>query len=172
MNSVIEAILQRRSVRGFSDKNISDDDLYLIAKCGAYAPSAMNRQKWHFTIVHKAEHIKALAKVIGGVLGNDNYNFYCPNALIIVTAQRDYTYAKQDCGCALENIFLAAHSLGIGSVWINQLLGICDDKNVRAVLDTLGVPKDDVAVGTAALGYPMGEIRKADKDLSKIIVAD
>ena len=170
MNSVVEAILQRRSVRSFSEKDISDEDLYLIAKCGSYAPSALNRQKWHFIIVHNRESIGRLAKAIGEKLGQGGYNFYEPNALIIVTAARDYPFAKQDCSCALENIFLAAHSMGIGSVWINQLSEICDDKKIREVLDAIGVPKEDTAVGIAALGYPKGEIRKADKKSNTIII--
>lgn len=54
---------------------------------------------------------------------------------------------------ALENIFLAAHALGIGSVWINQLNGICDEPAVRAVLTKLKIPENHIVWGMAALGY-------------------
>ena len=61
----------------------------------------------------------------------------------------------------MENIFLAAHSLGIGSVWINQLQGICDDPKVRQILSILEIPADHVVYGMAALGY--GELPSDDK---------
>lgn len=173
MNPVIEAILQRRSVRAFSGKRIPDADLELIAKCAAYAPSALNRQKWHFTVLHSEKQINALAKVMRETLGlGDSYCFYGPDALIIASAPRDYSFAVQDCSCALENIFLAAHSLGIGSVWINQLsdAGACDNREIRKVLDSFGFPKDDVAVGMASLGYPAPDLPpRAAKNESVII---
>lgn len=57
-----------------------------------------------------------------------------------------------DCACALENIFLAATSLGIGSCWINQIGQNCDDPDVRALLTVLGVPENHKVYGCAALG--------------------
>lgn len=53
----------------------------------------------------------------------------------------------------MENIFLAAKSLGIGSCWINQLGQTCDDPDVRAFLTKLGVPESHKVYGCAALGY-------------------
>jgi nitroreductase len=50
-------------------------------------------------------------------------------------------------------MFLAAHSLGIGSVWINQLRDISDKESVRTIFRELGIPDSQVAFGTAALGY-------------------
>ena len=66
-----------------------------------------------------------------------------------------------DCACALENIFLAAWSMEVGSVWINQLKTICDEPDVREVLRSFGVPEDHVVLGTVALGYASGEIPAA-----------
>jgi nitroreductase len=77
----------------------------------------------------------------------------------------------EDNACALENIFLAAHSLGIGSVWINQLRHCCDEAEVRAILEEWGIPEDHVVYGIAALGYqdgePLGEVEK--KGVIKIV---
>lgn len=173
MNNVIEAILSRRSVREFTDRHISDDDLALIAKCAVNAPSARNQQKWHFTVVHDAKAISALSKAVGTTVGaGDGYCFYAPDALIIASAARDYAFGVQDCACALENIFLAAHALGIGSVWINQLCGTSDEKLIRKELDALGVPSNDVVYGVAALGYPAENLApRPNKDESKIIIS-
>lgn len=56
-----------------------------------------------------------------------------------------------------KTFFLAAHSLGIGSVWINQLQNICDEPLIRQVLEELAIPSDHVVYGLAALGYSDGE---------------
>lgn len=155
MNSVIDAILTRRSIRAFSDKRISDNDLKLIAKCAVYAPSALNRQLWHFTVLHDKKKIANLARVTAKAIGaGDSYCFYAPDALIIASAPRDSRFGREDCSCALQNIFLAAHSLGIGSVWINQLCDVSDEPEVRTALNALGVPSDHIVRGMAALGYP------------------
>ena len=63
------------------------------------------------------------------------------------------TWSREDNACALENAFLAAHSHGVGSVWINQMLEICDAPAIRALLDELGVPAGHTVYGMAALGY-------------------
>jgi len=170
MNSVIDALLTRRSVRAFSDKNISEEDLKLIAKCAVYAPCARNRQLWHFTIVNDGDRIARLASVTAKAIGADpSYNFYAPNALIVASAPRDSRFGREDCACALQNIFLAAHSLSIGSVWINQLCDCCDDPDVRAVLTELGVPEDDLVNGMAALGYPAAPVNQQTKNEDNII---
>ncbi|MBQ7500267.1 MAG: nitroreductase family protein [Clostridia bacterium] len=154
MNPVIENIMTRRSIRSFTDKKIPRRDLETIVKAGIYAPSAMNRQLWHFTVITSESAISALAAAIAKELGRDSgYNFYKPTAMIAVSCSDGTDYYREDCACALENIFLAAHSLGIGSVWINQLNGICDRPDIRKQLDALGIPSGNRVWGMAALGY-------------------
>jgi len=58
MNNVVNAILTRRSVRAFTDKQIRKEDLDVILKCASYAPSAMNTQNWHFTAIRDAAFIE------------------------------------------------------------------------------------------------------------------
>ena len=109
---------------------------------------------------------RELADAIGKELGRDGYDMYKPAALVIPSNLRDSKFGKEDDACALQNIFLAAYSYGVGSVWINQLNGICDHAPVRAMLTKLGIPEDHVVYGMAALGYadpeaPKGEFRRA-----------
>lgn len=72
-----------------------------------------------------------------------------------------------DCACALQNIFLAAKSLGIGSCWINQLGQTCDDPDVRAFLTQLGIPENHRVYGCAALGYAPTDAPVKDKKLAE-----
>ena len=170
MNSVIETILTRRSVRSFSDKAISSEDLSIIAKCAVYAPCARNRQLWNFAVINNRDTIARLAKATAKAIGADqSYNFYAPTALIIASAPRDYNFGREDCSCALQNIFLAAHSLSIGSVWINQLCDCYDHPEVRAILNEVGVPDDNAVHGMAALGYPAAPVTQQTKNENNII---
>lgn len=157
MNEVIKNLLTRRSVRSFTDRRIKREDLELILKAALYAPSGCNMQTWRFTAVTDREKIRALSELIGEKLGREDYDFYNPDVIILPSNERDSRWGVEDNACALENIFLAAHSLGIGSVWINQLRGLCDDPEIRKLLREWGIPDDHVVYGLAALGYAAEE---------------
>ncbi len=153
MNQTMEMILSRRSTRKFLEKPIPEEEIRQIVDAALHAPSAMGRQTWKFTVVMNREKIQELAAVMGKVLGRDGYDMYCPQVLIIPSNLETSPFGREDNACALENIFLAAHSMGIGSVWINQLQGICHDPQIRSVLKELQIPDDHVVYGMAALGY-------------------
>ena len=124
----------------------------------------MNRQLCRFTVVQNPAMIENLAAAIGQELNRgSNYNFYAPNVMLLVSNERSNPHGIEDCACALENIFLAAHALGIGSVWINQLKGICDAPAIRAVLNELRLPENHIVLGMAALGYPAEPPKEAVK---------
>lgn len=153
MNQTMETILTRRSIRSFEKKPIPEEDMKQIVDAALHAPSAMGRQTWKFTVVMNREKIQQLARAAGKVLGREDYDMYSPEVLIIPSNSKESRFGRDDNACAMENIFLAAHSLGIGSVWINQLHGICDEPAVREVLREFGIPDDHVVYGLAALGY-------------------
>lgn len=170
MSEMIDLIKTRRSIRKFAEKEIEKNDLEAIAECAVYAPSAMNRQTWQFTVVSKKQDIKRLAEAVRKALGRDEYNMYDPAALIICSNSDENPFGRDDCACAIQNIFLAAHSLGIGSVWINQVRQVDLDPEVRKVLTSLQIPEDHRIFGTAALGYSAGEgaVRITEKKLENI----
>lgn len=119
MNQTMETILTRRSIRSFQEKPIPEENMKQIVDAALHAPSAMGRQTWKFTVVMNREKIQKLAKAVGKVLGREDYDMYRPEALVIPSNEKDSRFGRDDNACAMENIFLAAHSLGIGSVWIN-----------------------------------------------------
>ncbi|MFI3227730.1 MAG: nitroreductase family protein [Clostridia bacterium] len=153
MNEVINNILTRRSVRSFSDTPISKADMETLIKAGLYAPSGMGRQTWKFTGILNASIIAELADTISKVLDRQNYNFYNAKSLILISNAKDSAWGRDDNACALQNIMLAANSMEIGSVWINQLKGICDHEEIRPILTKLGIPANHEIYGLAALGY-------------------
>ncbi len=167
-NPVIDAILSRRSTRAFEVKPIPKEDLEAIVTCGVWAPSAMNRQEWTFIVVNDRERIQNLAAVIGTALDRENYQMYSPEAAIIVGHKKGAQFGREDDGCAMENMFLAAHSLGIGSCWINQLQGICDVPEVRSQLSDLGLPEDYEVHGICILGYGAKETPAKERESTVI----
>lgn len=170
MNAVMEALLNRRSCRAFLQKPIPGEELDAILQAAIYAPSGMGLQTWQFTAVTDRDKINMLAEVVGSVLNREGYDMYRPEVIIIPSNDKDSRFGKEDNACALENIFLAAHSFGIGSVWINQLQGICDEPAVREVLTQLGVPQDHLVYGLAALGYPTKELPQNVTKNGKVVV--
>ena len=153
MNETMNTILTRRSIRKFSDKKVPDELLEKFVEAAMHAPSGMCRKTWKFTVVSNENVINKITSAIAKVLGRDGYDMYKPTALIIPSNNKDSVWGVEDNACALQNIFLAACSYGVGSVWINQLHGICDEPEIREILNEMEIPVDHVVYGLAALGY-------------------
>ncbi|MFI3312968.1 MAG: nitroreductase [Eubacteriales bacterium] len=164
MNEVLQTIFTRRSIRDFSPKTVPVADLETLIQAGLYAPSGMGRQTWKFVGLTNEDFIARLADGISTELSRENYNFYGAKTLILVSNHKDSPWGRDDNACALENMMLAGHSMGIGSVWINQLVGISYVPAIRAILDELTIPQDHEVYGILAVGYsqsePKGQIAK------------
>ena len=171
MNETLQVILTRRSTRKFLNKPIPGEDLDNILKAALHAPSGMGRQTWQFTAVKNREKIRMLAAAIEKVLGREGYDMYQPEVLIIPSNDKESPYGKEDNACAMENIFLAARSYGVGSVWINQLQGICDNPEIREILTSFGVPENHVVYGMAALGYA-DDVKSEKERIGKVVIVE
>ena len=141
MNDIILNMLERRSIRQYEDKAVSKETMAEILNAGAWAPSAMNRQTWRLTGIIDPEKVQKLAAAVKKALGapqSEDYSFYHAPAFIIASNTRGYANGMADCACAMENMMLAAHSMGLGTVWINQLKDTCGDAGVRKLLTAFG----------------------------------
>ncbi len=159
MNQVINNILTRRSIRDFSDRKVAKEEVETLLQAAIYAPSGMNMQTWKFTALMNGELIEELAAAVAKAWDREGYNFYQAPCLIIGSNVKGSKWGRDDNACAMQNIFLAAHSLEIGSVWMNQLAGYSDEPEIRAILTRLGVPENHEVFGVAALGYSMSEAK-------------
>ena len=153
MNEVLNAIFNRRSIRAFQDKKLDKGDLDLILKAAAAAPTAMNGQPFGFVALTNSDTIAKLAALVGEIVGRAGYNFYKPAALIIPYTKADAKYGMEENACAIQNIYLAAYSLGLGCVLVNQIRDCCGDARVREMLRGFGIPDDCVVYGAASVGY-------------------
>ena len=80
--------------------------------------------------------------------------------------------AQANCACALENMMLAAQSLGLGSVWINQMKLVCGDAGVRGQLEAFGVPQDHTVGGCLALGYAADAPRDVPRKPGRVVFVE
>ncbi len=128
-NETMQSILARRSYRVFDDRPIGDEELETILTAGLYAPTGMNRQPWHFTVIRSKEMLARIGEakkkmpmppLPPGVKIHPAMQMGDPmrNApmLIAISAKPGGT-ALYDCTLAMENLFIAAASLGIMSGW-------------------------------------------------------
>lgn len=171
MNETLNTILTRRSTRKFLNKPIPEEDLQQIVQAALHAPSGMGRQTWQFTVVKNREKIQTLAAAIEKELARPGYDIYQPEVLLIPSNEKDSPFGREDDACAMENIFLAAHCLGIGSVWINQLQGICDAPAIREILSSFKIPENHTVYGMAALGYA-GDEKEPKERIGKVVMIE
>ncbi|MFH1234508.1 MAG: nitroreductase family protein [Candidatus Diapherotrites archaeon] len=172
-NQVIEAIYSRRSVRDYSDKPVPKEIVEELLNAAVMAPSARNTQPWNFSIVQDRETIDKLgdkAAEMRGMLGKGlkaglrlagkGTIFYNAPLLIVISGKTGYDYLKDDVNLAVQNMFLAAHSLGLGSCWIGLAKPLNKDP---ASMKELGIPSDMEIVAPLIFGYP----KKQDKSIPK-----
>ena len=172
-NEVLKCIKARRSTRKFEEKQIDDEQLNAVLEAAVWAPSGGNGQSWLFTAIQKREKLLRLNGLVREGFqrwvpdddypgkhaakpnsAKEGYNFYYHAPTLIVASNRpNYENAMADCSLALENIFITAESIGLGSCYINQLHWLRDDPDVRAFLAEMGVPLDHVICSSAAVGY-------------------
>ncbi len=140
----IRTMLQRRSVRTYQSKPIPDKDLKTILEAGRQAPSAANRQPWHFVVVRGEEQKRKLAAACS------NQMWMAEAGAILAGVGKPAVSEKWypvDVAIALENMILAATSLGYGTCWI----GAFDQDQVK---EALGVPMDCTVVALTPVGVP------------------
>lgn len=179
-NEVLETVKARRSVRVYDKKQVPSEDLNAILEAATYAPSGMHYETWHFTAVRNAAKLEELNNRIKGAFAKSDDKrlqerghsetyccYYHAPSLVIVSNDPTQWWAGMDCACAIENMFLAARSLGIGSCWINQLGTTCDDPEVRAYLTSLGVPENHKVYGCVALGYQAEGVSLKEKTVKE-----
>ncbi len=166
MNDVMMNMLERRSIREYEETRVSKEDMAEVLNAGAWAPSAMNRQGWKLTGVIDPEKVRKLAAAVKKALGlseSEAYSFYDAPGFIIASSAKGYANAAPDCACAMENMMLAARSIGLGTVWINQLKDTCNDAGVRALLTSFGVPEDHDVYSSCAIGRARREAKAPDR---------
>ena len=161
-NAVVNNIMTRTSIRAYTGQAVSADTIETLLRAGMAAPTAVNKQPWHFVVVTDREKLKGIA------VANPNAGMAEKAPLAIVVCgdlekaldgpAREYWI--QDCSAATENILLAAHGLGLGAVWT----GIYPkDERVSVFNNLLKLPRHIIPLCAIIIGHPDEAPQPKDK---------
>lgn len=147
----VEAILSRRSIRQYRKEPLPKELIDELLNAAMNAPSAGNEQPWHFVVIqdHKVLHEVPRYHPYSGMVRD------APAAIVVCAdlrlAGEDKVWWVQDCSAATENILIAAHSMGLGAVW----LGVYPKQDrVEGLKALLAMPQDIIPFSIIPLGYP------------------
>ncbi len=165
MHEKISFILNRRSIRKYQQKSVESEKVRDLLRAAMAAPSAGNRQPWHFVVVTERETLDRLAE-------DHPYGKMLHQAPLCIAvcgepeASSGGAYWVQDCSAAMQNLLLAADSLGLGAVWLGVY---SSEKREQTVSNALQLPEHIRPLGLASIGYPAEQKPPSDRyDESKV----
>ena len=145
-NPVLKSIMTRTSIRKYEPRAISPDTIETLLRAGMAAPTAINKQPWHFVVVTNREKLE---KMGGRAAGAPLAILVCGD-MNIARKGHGFDYWVQDCSAATENILLAAHAMGLGAVWTGGYPG----NRYKLYQELLSLPEHIVPLNAIAIGYP------------------
>lgn len=158
----METIMTRTSIRSFTDRTVSADTVEMLLRAGMAAPTAVNKQPWHFVVIDDPAIMDSLG-------GNGRQSQMWKEATLCIVVCGDLNkalegagqpYWIQDCSAATQNILLAAHALGLGAVWTG-----CYpiEERVANVSRVLNLPENLIPLCAIVMGYPNEQPAPKDK---------
>ena len=161
-NAAIENIITRTSVRSYTDREVTKEQVDTLLRAAMAAPTARNSQPWRFMVIDKKE-------TLGWIAENFNSMTMAKEAAVAIVMCGDMTaalegegrdYWVQDVSAATENLLLAAHAMGLGAVWCG-IYPVSD--RVTQFTDKFGFPENIIPMACVCIGYPSGETTPKDK---------
>ena len=162
----LEFLKSRRSIRKYSDEPVSDGAVEMLLEAARWAPSGTNNQPWRFVVVRDQ-------KVKDDIAAFTKYAKIVSSAPVVLPVFIDkstmYNDTKdhQAMGACLQNILLMAHSLGLGAVWLGEIL-----KNAEGVRGAVGLDEPYELMAVVALGNPgPGSPKSSRNELDGMVLA-
>lgn len=163
MKGTIETILSRRSIRKFRSEEVKEEDIKTILEAGRWAPSGLNNQPWKFVVIKDKESMKELASCT-------HYSNIILSAPLLIAVYLDldtmYNRTKdiQGIGASIQNMLLACCDLGLGAVWLGEILNSSNKVNL-----ILNCPDTVELMAVLAIGKPADSGKNSTrKDLNDI----
>jgi len=156
---MLDPILKRRSIRRYTEREVSEEVVMGLLKAAMSAPSAHNQQPWEFVVITERDLLDA----IPGFHPYSRMLTGAPLAILVCCNTSNLAaedFWPQDCAAATENILLAATSSGLGSVW----LGVYPKEELmKGLKDLLSLPDHIRPFALVSLGYPAVEKEPSDR---------
>jgi len=179
MNEVLKAIEDRYSCRDFTSAPLTQEQIHALARAALAAPSAMNLQPWHIIIIADKGLIDEYDANAMSILKDQNREaykrmtdrggklFYNAPCLVII-AKNDTNYADLDCGIATQNVALAAHSLGLGSVICGMARIPLSGPRAEEWIQRLQIPEGYTFGMSVCVGTPQSSKAPHELDPAKL----
>lgn len=157
-NPVIEAIRTRRSVRQFRREAVSDETINAVLESGSWAPSGKNNQPWKFAVMRDRVIKESLASLThsGSIIRE---SAVCIAVFLDHSRVYDRTKDVQAVGACIQNMLLAIQGLGLGGVWLGEIL-----KNKEKVRELLGGGEHLELMAVVAFGHPSKRLSSGERD--------
>lgn len=161
MNQTIENIVSRRSVKKYTEKEVPMELVEEVVKAGTYAPSGMNRQSGKIIAVTNKVMRDRLSRINLEIIKGRNLTptsghsdpFYGAPVVLVVLAKKEVSTHIYDGSLVMENMMIAAQSLGLGSCWIHRAKETFETEEGKQILKELGIEEGYVGIGNCILGY-------------------
>ena len=165
MNTV-ECVKERRSVRNYSSQCVEESLIKKLIEYSIWAPSGKNAQPWRFRVVTN----KYLIERLSNLSSNSSWMRNSPCFIFVfLDKNRSYNYIKdiQSCGAVIQTMLLCAHSYGISSCWVGEIL--TESKSIMEILGLLDYNIELMALVT--LGYSTKEVHQIHrKNIDEFII--
>ncbi len=148
--NTLDAIFTRRSIRHFTDKKVSKEDIETILKAAMYAPSAGNQRPWHFIVITDQDILSEIPTIhpYAQMVRESAFSILVCGDLSL---QSHEGYWMLDCAASVQNLLLAAHELGFGAVWT----GVYPRENrIDGIRSLIKLPENVIPFALVPIGYP------------------
>ncbi len=157
--NILEALKKRRSIRSFTEQKVEKEKIEILLQSAMYAPSAVNKQPWHFIVIDDRNIMEEIMKI------HPNSKMFETATLGILVCgdlqmQHGNGYWMADCGAATQNILLAATASELGSCWVGVFPR---EDRMKAFKELFSLPAHVEAFALVALGYPAEEKKTPER---------
>lgn len=164
--AIIDNMLTRRSIRKFTEQQVSKSQIDTIMQCALYAPSALNKQPWEVRVVQNQEWLTELNnRFIKYSEGREMQGsaakykepgfsvFHHAPTFIVIARDKSNPSSTLDCGIIMQNILLSAHAVGLGSCPIGSAVAVLNLPENKDLLKLINIPQGYEVAINVALGY-------------------
>ena len=137
-NEVLNVIKKRRSIRTYKADAIPEEILNAVLEAGTFAPTGGGKQSPIIVAITSPQYRKKIAELNAEVMGAESDPYYGAPVVVLVLADGNTNTFIEDGSCVLENMMLAAASLGLGSVWVHREREIFDNLKGKTLLKEWG----------------------------------
>ena len=162
MNEIVKSMIERRSVKAYTDEMPSQELIDQIIEAGTYAANGMGMQSAIIVEVTDKATRDQLSEMNTKIMGHEGMDpFYGAPVVLVVLADKNCRTHVYDGSLVMGNLMNAAHALGVGSCWIHRAKEEFESEEGQALLKKWGIEGDYEGIGHCVLGYPKNPLPQA-----------